>query len=89
MKTLTITVPDDLPGSLEMSDEQFQQEARLLLAVKLYELGRISAGVAAQLAGVERVSFLTLLSRYSVPAINLQGEEIKYEIKEARKLATG
>lgn len=89
MKTLTITVPDDLPGSLEMSDEQFQQEARLLLAVKLYELGRISAGVAAQLAGVDRVSFLALLSQYSVPAINLQGEEIEYEIEEARKLATG
>lgn len=89
MKTLTITIPDELPASLDMSDEQFQQEARLLLAVKFYELGMVSAGVAAQLAGVDRVSFLTSLSRYGVPAINLQEEEVEREIEEARKLAIG
>ncbi len=89
MKTLTITIPDELPASLDMSDEQFQQEARLLLAVKFYELGMVSAGVAAQLAGVDRVSFLTSLSRYGVPAINLQEEEVEHEIEEARKLAIG
>lgn len=89
MKTLTITIPDELPASLDMSDEQFQREARLLLAVKFYELGMVSAGVAAQLAGVDRVSFLTSLSRYGVPAINLQEAEVEHEIEEARKLASG
>lgn len=89
MKTLTITIPDELPASWDMSDEQFQKEARLLLAVKFYELGMVSAAVAAQLAGVDRVSFLTSLSRYGVPAINLQEEEVEHEIEEARKLAIG
>ena len=39
---LTIPDPDDLLLSLKESPEEFEAEARLLLAVKLYELGRLS-----------------------------------------------
>lgn len=86
MKTLTIPVPEGLPQALKMSDEEFSQEARRVLAVKLYELGRISAGVAAQIIGTDRLTFLTLLSQYGVPAINLKDEEVGHEIEAARKL---
>jgi len=70
-----------------MSDEEFSQEARMLLAAKLYELGKVSAGIAAQIAGTNRLTFLTLLSRYGVAAINLKDEEMAYEIEAARRLA--
>jgi predicted HTH domain antitoxin len=39
---------------------------KMLAAVKLYELGRLSSGRAAELAGISRVEFLLLLQRYKV-----------------------
>ncbi|MDW8111637.1 MAG: UPF0175 family protein [Candidatus Bipolaricaulota bacterium] len=88
MKMLNIPVPEDLPDLLKMSEEEFRREAQLLLAAKLYELGRLTAGMAARLAGVDRITFLTLLARYHVPAVNLTGEEVTREIEAARRLAT-
>jgi hypothetical protein len=39
---------------------------RTVAAVKLYELGRLSSGRAAELAGLPRVEFLLALGRYKV-----------------------
>jgi predicted HTH domain antitoxin len=89
MKILPIPVPEALPQSLRMSDEEFSNELRMLLGVKLYELGKASAGMAAEVAGLDRLSFLSQLSRYGVPAINLRGEEVTHEINAARELAEG
>jgi len=44
----------------------FARELRMLAAVKLYELGRLSSGRAAELAGVPRVEFLLSLERHKV-----------------------
>jgi len=46
------------------------------MAVKLFEMKRISSGVAAQLAGIDRVSFLLNLHRYGVPMIDLTEAEL-------------
>jgi predicted HTH domain antitoxin len=43
-----------------------QQELRTLAAVRLYELGRLSSGRAAELAGMGRVELLLRLGRYRV-----------------------
>ena len=53
-------------SALNMTPEQMRDEMRLAAAVKLYELGRISSGVAANLAGVPRVVFLSKLADYGV-----------------------
>ena len=65
-RMLTIPYTEDLLLSLKESPSEFEREARLLLAVKLYELGRVSTGVAAQLAGTNRVAFMMSLLRFSV-----------------------
>jgi hypothetical protein len=44
--------------ALKETPVEFEVEARLLLAVKLYEMGRVSTGRAAELAGMGRVGFL-------------------------------
>lgn len=65
-KTLTIKYTDAVLASLKESPEEFEEEARFLLALKLYELGKISSGRAAQLAGIPRVRFLLKLGEYQV-----------------------
>lgn len=83
---LVVTIPDDVPFLLKMSAVDFAREAQMLLAVKLFEMGELTSGKAAEMVGLPRVAFLCSLSRFGVPAINLQSEEIENEILAARRL---
>ncbi len=80
---LHIDYPEQLPDVLQMSRQQFEQEARMAMAVKLFELKRLSSGLAATLAGVDRVSFLLSLHRYGAPMIDLDEEELRSDIRNA------
>jgi hypothetical protein len=55
---LTIEYGDNVLFSMGLSRDEFEEEARFLLASKLYELGRLTSGQAAQLCGRGRVDFL-------------------------------
>ena len=77
---LTIEYQDDLLFRLGVSPEQFSAEARLLLAAKLYELGRLSSGEAARLAGKSRVEFLFALRQIGAPMSNLRAEVADTEL---------
>jgi predicted HTH domain antitoxin len=78
--TLTIEYGDDLLFRLGVSREKFSDEAKFLLAAKLYELGRLSSGEAAQFAGRSRVEFLFALSNINLPMSNLREEDLAREL---------
>lgn len=78
--TLTIDYNDDILFAMGASRERFSVEAKFLLAAKLYELGKISSGQAARLAGKTRVDFLLSLASIGVPTANLTTEDIQNEI---------
>ena len=63
----------------------FQAEARLLLAIKLYELGKVSSGHAAKFCGKERAEFLLALPRAGVPASNLTTDDLEDELRLAHE----
>jgi predicted HTH domain antitoxin len=54
-----------------------------MAAVKLFELGRLSSGAAARLAGVPRVVFLAKLADYGVDTVNLTEEQLLQETRLA------
>ena len=77
MSQLILDVPDDTLLSLKLSDEAAAAEIRLAASVKLYELGRLSSGAAARLAGIPRTLFLSKLADYGVDTFRLTEDELE------------
>ncbi|MEO1404421.1 MAG: UPF0175 family protein [Cyanobacteria bacterium J06635_1] len=80
---LKIDYPEGLPDILQQTPAQFEQEAKWAMAVKLFEMKRISSGIAAQLLGIDRVSFLLSLQRYDIPMIDLDEAELLSDLANA------
>lgn len=83
MNMLSIPYPEELLLSLKENPAQFEAEARLLLAVKLYELGRVSTGMAARLAGMGRVEFMFALGRFGLSPIGVDANELVEDMQNA------
>jgi predicted HTH domain antitoxin len=83
MQQLSIPYSDDLLISTGKSKEALEQEFRFLLAVKLFELRRLSLGKAAQLSGMSKINFMNEMGRLGVAVINLDDDQIKDELKNA------
>ena len=66
MRQVIINVPEKVLLAEKTDERAFAREISLLAAVKLYELGRLSSGRAAELAEMSRVEFLLSLGRYKV-----------------------
>lgn len=87
IKVLKIPYPEDLPEAMGETLEDFELELRFLVAAKLYELGRISSGRAAEMAGIERVQFLQNLGKYRISVFNYPLQDLGCEIREAQERA--
>lgn len=83
MAIIRIDVPDDVLAATGQSAEDFVREARFLLALKLFEMGRISSGRAADLAALGHVDFLLRASRMGVPIADLDEEDLAEELAGA------
>jgi len=85
VNVLTIEYPPELLWALQQAPEEFEAQARLLLAVKLYEIGKLSTGLAARLAGVPRVTFMFLLGQYGLSPFGETPEELEGDLENARQ----
>jgi len=85
MRTIEIKYPDTIPAILNLSPDKFEQEAKFALAVKLYEMGRLTSGQAARLAGVSRVAFLLDCQRYGASSVDWDNTEIDAEFADINR----
>ncbi len=83
MKTVQIECPDEVLISLKETPDEFSREIRMAAAAKLFELGKLSSGRAAELAGISCISFLQALGRYGVPVFDMTLEDLKRDVKNA------
>jgi len=85
IQPLTIDMDDEVLLGMNKSPEEMAREIRLAAAVKWYELGTISQGKAAQMAGLSRAEFITALSRFGVFPMQETADEILNAVTESRK----
>lgn len=73
MKDITLTLPFDIEG----------EEAKLYLAMKLFETGRVSLGQASLLAGYSKRAFMEILGRHNIPVFDYPAEDLTRDLENA------
>ena len=83
MSQVTLSIPDELLLALKTTPDEFASRVRFAASVKLYEMGQLSSGAAAQLAGVPKPYFLSRLAEYGVDTFDLTEEELLHDRESA------
>jgi predicted HTH domain antitoxin len=77
---VTLEYPEGLELAVQTTPEEMGAQIRLMAALKMFELGKLSSGKAAQLAGLSRFEFLEQCGRYRVSVFNYSPEELRDEL---------
>lgn len=85
-QTISIDFPADLLLALNETETELKQRIKVSLAMRLYELQKLTIGKAAQLAGLSRFEFETMLSDNEIPISNLTINDI---LDDSKKLGIG
>lgn len=83
MSNVAFDVPEETLLALRLDERSASAELRLIAAVKLFELGRLSSGAAAKLAGVPRVVFLAKLGELGAAALRQTEAELAEDLAHA------
>ena len=92
VEELKIKYPSGFEHAVHMTKEDIEHHIRLIAAIKMFELGKVSSGKAAELAGMSRAEFLEACGRYRVSPFNYADDEAEAEVKkdfETAKKASG
>lgn len=83
MSEITMTIPDEALANLAATPDEASAELRMLAAVKLFELKKLSSGASARLAGISRVEFIQRLGDYGVAYFDMTEDEFQQETRLA------
>lgn len=78
---ISIDYPEYLANSMRLNKDDFGKEIKVSALVKLFELGKVSSGMAARVLQITRTDFLELLEKYKVSF--LETEDLKEDLDNA------
>ncbi len=81
MDVMLNDVPQESLLALKLNHDEFASSLRMAAAMKYYEMGRLSSGAAARLAGVPRTVFLAHLADYGIDTFQLTEDQLRREAR--------
>ena len=75
MRTIQLNIPD----SIDLKDYDFS----MIIAAKLYEDAKLSAGQAAEIVGLSKRAFIEMLGKYGVSTLITLVEDLHSDIRNA------
>ena len=85
MSNFTVKLPHEFEHAVHLTKDELEDHIRLMAALKMFELGKISAGKAAELAGLTKVDFIKACGRYEDSVYNYPDHEVKEEVTQDYK----
>jgi predicted HTH domain antitoxin len=70
-QTISIDLPSDILIALNETEAELKKRIKTSLTIRLYELQKLTIGKAAQLSGLSRFEFETLLAENEISISNL------------------
>jgi predicted HTH domain antitoxin len=80
---ISIDLPSDILLALNENENELKKDIKISLAIRFYGLQKLTLGKAAQIAGLSRYSFETLLAENEISISNLDLDDI---IQDSQKL---
>lgn len=84
MAAPTPQYPPEILRALGKEPDELEAEGRLLLALKYYENGELSSGLAAQLAGISRTEFAYVLGKHGLSPFGETPQDLEESLENAR-----
>jgi len=81
-QSITVDFPSDIFLALNETEAELKQSIKISLAMRLYKLQKLTIGKAAQLSGLSRFEFETMLSENEIPISNLSIADVLNDIQK-------
>ncbi len=82
---ITLELPEDITTLLNEDAQNLADDIKLMAIIKMYELGKISLGKAAEFLKINEMNFMEILGEYQIPAIDYSSRELDEELKTLNK----
>ena len=82
MSQVQLALPEGFEQAVQLTTAELESQIRLMAALKMFELGKLSSGKAAELAGLSRIGFFEACARYKVSVFNYSAGELEAQIRQ-------
>ena len=84
---IRVEFPDELLVATREDPQAFTRKVMIYTLGHLYEQGKISSGIGAQVLGCDRLEFYRLLSEHGFSVLHYTTEELEEEARTSREIA--